>query len=61
MYTKDRDSALTDKKWQIKRIDELDEFYCICKLQEAMQLLLYLQVARGNAASFYQSYAAKGT
>ena len=28
------------KKWRIKRIDELDDdlFYCICKLQEAMQL-----------------------
>ena len=43
MYTKDRDFALIDKKWRIKRIDELDddeldEFYCICKLQEAMQL-----------------------
>jgi len=29
MYTKDRDSAGTDKKVTIKRIDELDEFYCI--------------------------------
>jgi len=34
MYTKDRDSGGTKKKWRIKRIDELnddelDKFYCI--------------------------------
>jgi len=29
MYTQDRDSARTDEKGTIKRIDELDDFYCI--------------------------------